>query len=241
MAKLTWDNAGERLYETGVEQCVLYLLNDGKYGGATGKFAAWNGVTEIGESPEGAEPTKLYANNGVYLTLMSAETLGLSLSAYMYPNEFAECDGSKQAAPGMYIGQQARTMFGLSYKTLVGNDTNGTEGGHYKLHLVYGCLASPSEKTFASINEDPEVEPMSWEISTTPVAVGTLKIDEEDVAFKPTASIVIDSADYTDTTKKGYLAALEAVLQDDATAELPLPAVVYSYLTTGAAPEAPAV
>lgn len=233
MAKLTWDAPGERLYETGVEQCVLYLHNGEKYGGATGKFAAWNGVTEISESPEGAEPTKLYANNGVYLTLMSAETLGLSLSAYMYPTEFAECDGSKEAAPGMFIGQQARTMFGLSYKTLVGNDTNGTEGGHYKLHLIYGCLASPSEKAYASINEDPEVEPMSWEISTTPVAVGTIG----DKTFKPTASIVIDSADYATEESAAKLAALEEVLQSSTAAELPSPAVVYSYLTTGAAPE----
>ena len=146
MAKLTWDNVGERFYETGVEQCVLYLYDGSskKYGGSAANVAAWNGVTEISESPEGAEPTKLYANNGVYLTLMSAETLGLSISAYMYPDAFAACDGSKKAAAGMYIGQQARTTFGLSYKTLVGNDTNGTEGGHYKLHLIYGCLASQS-------------------------------------------------------------------------------------------------
>ena len=231
MPKLKWDQQSERLYETGVEQCVLYLLNNSTYGGAEGSFAAWNGVTEISESPEGAEPTKLYANNGVYLTLMSAETLGLSLSAYMYPDEFAECDGSKEAAPGMYIGQQARTMFGLSYKTLVGNDTNGTDGGHYKLHLIYGCLASPSEKTFASINEDPEVEPMSWEISTTPVEVGTIN----GKTFKPTASIVIDSADYASEDKKAFLEALEAALQDDTKAELPTPAVVYNYLTTGTA------
>lgn len=227
---LKWDAPGERLYETGVEETVLYLY-DGqtkKYGGTAGKFAAWNGVTEISESPEGAEPTKLYANNGVYLTLMSAETLGLSLSAYMYPTEFAECDGSKEIAPGVFAGQQARSMFGLSYKTLVGDDTNGTEGGHYKLHLVYGCLASPSEKAYASINEDPEVEPMSWEISTTPVAATV-----NGQKLKPLASITIDSA----TCDADKLAELIAKLHSATAAELPMPEEVYTMLKSDEEPD----
>lgn len=180
MSKLIWDNTGERLFETGVKDCVLYpLQNNGKYD----KGVAWNGVTAISESPSGAEATALYADDIKYLNLISAEEFGATLEAYMFPDEFAECDGSAALAKGVMIGQQKRKIFGLCYRTALGNDVDGTDYG-YKLHLIYGCQAAPSEKGYNSINDSPEAMNMSWEISTTPVNVN---------GFKPTSQITIDS------------------------------------------------
>lgn len=208
MSKLTWDNTGERLYETGVEQCALFPQDNT---GAYPLGVAWNGISNITESPSGAEPTKLYANNGVYVTLMSAEELGGSIEAYMYPDEFAECDGSAVLTKGVTIGQQTRKTFGLAYKSLIGNDVVGNDFG-YKLHLLYGALASPSEKPHATVNDSPEVDPMSWEFTTTPVSVA---------GHKPTASVEIDSTK-VDAAK---LTALEAIIygSEDAEPRLPLP------------------
>ena len=180
MSKLTWDNIGERYYETGVHKTVVYPRNDV---GAYPKGAAWNGVTAITESPSGAEPSPQYADNIKYLVLMSAEDYGATLEAFTYPEEFAECDGSAEIAPGVYVGQQDRRPFGLSYQTLLGNDTKQTGLG-YKLHLVYGALAAPSEKSYSTVNESPEATPFSWEISTTPVEVP---------GKKPAAALTIDS------------------------------------------------
>lgn len=208
MTALTWDEVGKRLYETGVDKVALYLRDEtGKYS----KGVAWNGVTAINESPSGAEPTPLYADNIKYLNLMSAEEFAATLEAYMYPDEFMECDGSASVATGVYIGQQPRKTFGLAYRSLIGNDVVGNDYG-YKLNLIYGCLASPSEKNHATVNDSPEPETMSWEISTTPVNV---------TDHKPTATMVFDSTKLA----KEKLAALEAVLygSKDKEAMLPLP------------------
>lgn len=219
MSKMIWDQAGERIYETGVEQCALFVRDSsGKYS----KGVAWNGVSNITESPSGAEPTKLYANDGTYVTMMSAEELGGSIEAYTYPDEFAQCDGSVALTEGVYIGQQTRSTFGLAYKSLIGNDVVGTDYG-YKLHLVYGCLASPSEKAHATVNDSPEAGTMSWEYATTPVAVA---------GRKPTASVTIDST----KVNKEKLAALEAIIygSDDVEARLPLPDEIATLMgTTG--------
>lgn len=196
MSKLVWDAAGERLYETGVKNGVLYPLN--KTTKAYDKGVAWNGLTAVTESPSGAEATALYADDIKYLNLMSNEEFGATIEAYTYPDEFAECDGSAELAAGVKIGQQPRNTFGFSYKTTVGNDTDGSDFG-YKLHLVYGCLAAPSEKAYATINDSPEAITFSWEVTTTPVNV---------TGFKPTAHIEIDSTK-VDAAK---LAALEAIL-----------------------------
>lgn len=208
MSKLVWDATGERLYETGVKNGVLYVRDES---GAYSKGVAWNGLTAVTESPSGAEPTALYADDMKYLTLMSAEEFGATIEAYMYPDEFAECDGSASLVDGVYLGQQTRKTFGLCYRTVLGNDTDMNEHG-YKLHIIYGCLAAPSEKAYASINDSPEAITFSWEVSTTPVAVE---------GFKPTASITIDSTK-ADPTK---LAEFEAILYGDTDAEarLPLP------------------
>lgn len=179
MSKLIWDAIGERLYETGVSQGVLYPQNGGIYP----LGVAWNGLTNVTESPSGAEPTPLYADNIKYLNLMSVEEFGATIEAYTYPEEFALCDGSADLSTGVSVGQQKRKSFGLAYKTVLGNDTEAESYG-YKLHLVYGALAAPSEKGYASINETPEAIAFSWELTTTPVAVTNLK---------PTASVVIDS------------------------------------------------
>lgn len=188
MAKLKFDQVGERLYETGVKDCVLYV-----YDKATGKYkpgVAWNGVTAITESPSGAEPTALYADDSKYLTLVSAEEFGATVEAYTYPDEFAECNGEKQLVDGMYFGQQTRTQFALVYKTTVGNDEAGNEYG-YKLHVIYGCLAAPSEKAYATINDSPEAITFSWEISTTPVPVTI-----NGVTYKPTSVVTVDSTKF---------------------------------------------
>lgn len=208
MSKLVWDQVGERYYETGVKNGVLYPQGtDGTYP----KGVAWNGLTAVTESPSGAEATALYADDIKYLNLMSAEEFGATIEAYTYPDEFAACDGSAALADGVFIGQQKRTAFGLSYKTTIGNDVDGTDYG-YKLHIIYGALAAPSEKAYATINDSPEALTFSWEITTTPVAVE---------GFKPTACITIDSTK-ADETK---LAALEAILygSEDTEARLPMP------------------
>ena len=207
MPAITWDDTGKRLYETGVQKGVLYIKDaQGKYTGGV----AWNGLTAVTESPSGAEPTPLYADDIKYLNLLSNEEFAATIEAYTYPDEFAQCDGSAELGEGVYIGQQPRKTFGLCYRTTVGNDIAGNEYG-YKLHLIYGCLAAPSEKAYATINDSPEAITFSWEVSTTP---------EKVTGFKPTACITIDS------NKVGAdgMAALEAKLYGGtADAELPLP------------------
>ena len=208
MSKLVWDATGERLYETGVSKGVIYPQATG---GTYPKGAAWNGLTAVTESPSGAEPTPLYADNIKYLTLMSAEEFGFTIEAYTYPDEFAECNGEGELATGVKIGQQKRKSFGLSYQTLLGNDVDGDAHG-YKLHLVYGALAAPSEMERATVNDSPEATTMSWECSTTPVSVA---------GFRPTSHIVIDST----AVSKDKLSALEAMLygSESEEAKLPLP------------------
>lgn len=217
MSKLTWDQTGERLYETGVKMGVLYPQTAGTYP----KGVAWNGLTAVTESPSGAEATALYADDIKYLNLMSTEEFGGTIEAYMYPDEFAECDGSASIADGVFIGQQVRKTFGLCYRTVLGNDTETNDYG-YKLHLIYGALASPSEKAYATINDSPEAITFSWEFSTTPVSVN---------GFKPTASITIDST----KVAEGKLADLEAILYGDADneARLPLPDEVATIMAAG--------
>ena len=222
MSKIKWDETGKRFYETGVRNGVLYVMDD------TGAYPAgvpWNGLTSISESPSGAEPTPLYADDAKYLTLMSAEEFKASVEAYTYPDEFAECDGSAEPTTGVVIGQQNRKTFGLCYRTLIGNDVENTEYG-YKIHLVYGALAAPSEKSYQTVNDSPEAATFSWEISTTPVAV---------TGFKPTATVVIDSTK-VDAAK---LAAFEDIIYGkDAVGEnpavvarLPLPNEVVTLLS----------
>lgn len=195
MSKIIWDKTGERFYETGVKNGVLYPLDSN---GTYPKGVAWNGLTAVTESPSGAEATALYADDIKYLNLMSTEEFGATIEAYTYPDEFAECDGSATLAKGVVIGQQARKTFGLCYRTTLGNDALGNDYG-YKLHIIYGALAAPSEKAYSTINDSPEAITFSWEVTTTPVSVDN---------FKPTASLVIDSTK-ADKTK---LAALEEIL-----------------------------
>lgn len=217
MAKIVWDQTGERLYETGVKKGVLYPMATG---GTYPKGVAWNGLTAVTESPSGAEATPLYADDIKYLTLMSVEEFGGTIEAYTYPKEFEECDGSAQLVEGVTIGQQPRKNFGFSYVTTIGNDTDANKHG-YKLHLVYGALASPSEKAYATINDSPEAITFSWEFTTTPVAVE---------GFEPTACITIDSTK-VDAEK---LAALEAKLygSESEEATLPLPNEVATLMKT---------
>lgn len=207
MSKLVWDKTSERLYETGVKNGVLYVQENGTYP----KGVAWNGLTAVTESPSGAEATPLYADDIKYLNLMSTEEFGGTIEAYMYPDEFMACDGSAALTEGVYIGQQTRKTFGLCYKTVLGNDVDSNDYG-YKLHMVYGALAAPSEKAYATINDSPEPITMSWEFTTTPVNV---------TDHKPTAIVTIDSTK-ADPTK---LAALEAILfgSESEEARLPLP------------------
>lgn len=208
MAKLEWDKSGERLWETGVEQAALYLLDEaGKYDNGE----AWNGLISVTESPSGAEPTALWANDKKYGELLSTEEFGGSIEAYMYPDGFKACNGEAELVKGVTISQQTRRTFGLAYKTLVGNDVVGTKYG-YKLHLVYGAKAAVSEKANQTINDSPEAMTMSWEFSTTPVAVE---------GFEPTSHMVINSKN-VDAEK---LKALEAIIYgtEEAEARLPLP------------------
>lgn len=208
MAKLVWDKTGERFYETGVKNGVLYV-QDGS--GAYPKGVAWNGLTAVTESPSGAEATALYADDIKYLELMSNEEFGATIEAYTYPEEFGVCDGSASLADGVTIGQQARKAFGLCYRTVIGNDVLGNDLG-YKLHIIYGCKATPSEKAYATVNDSPEAITFSWEVTTTPVEVE---------GFKPTATVVIDST----KVDAEALADLEAKLygSDSEEASLPLP------------------
>lgn len=223
MSKLVWDQTGQKTYETGVEQCALYpQAVDGAYP----KGVAWNGVSNITESPSGAEPTAVWADNQKYLNLMSAEEYGATIEAYTYPDEFAECDGSKEIAPGVFVSQQERKTFGVAYKTLLGNDTSGTNYG-YKLHLIYGALAAPSEKAYNTVNDSPEAMALSWELSTTPVTIEKLFDGKR---LKPTATITIDSTK-TDADK---LSALEAILygSDSVESRLPLPDEIIEIIGT---------
>ena len=208
MAKLVWDQSGQRFYETGVKNGVLYVQDES---GAYPKGVAWNGLTAVTESPSGAEATPLYADDIKYLELFSAEEFGATIEAYTYPEEFEACDGSAELAEGIVIGQQARKAFGLCYKTVIGNDVKGNDLG-YKIHLIYGCKAAPSEKAYQTINDSPEAITFSWEVTTTPVNVD---------GFKPTSTLVIDSTK-VDSAK---LAAIEAKLfgSESEEASLPLP------------------
>lgn len=208
MSRIVWDQTGEKLFETGVDNVVLYGRNGS---GAYVNGVAWNGITGVTESPSGAETTSLYADNAKYLNLISAEEIGATIQAYMYPEEFEECDGSKELADGVTIGQQARKTFGLCYRTKIGNDVDNDSHG-YKLHLLYGCLASPSEKAYQTVNDSPEANTFSWEVKTTPVAV---------TGQKPTALIVIDST----KANGAKLKALEDILYgtESQEARMPLP------------------
>lgn len=220
MAKLIWDADAQRIYETGTSKGVLYTRDDeGKYP----KGIAWNGLTGFTESPSGAEPTDLYADNIKYLTMRSAETLGGTITAYMFPPEFGECDGSATVVAGMTIGQQSRKSFGMTYQTVVGNDVAGNDYG-YKIHILYGATASPSERAYQTINDSPEAIEFSWEVTTTPVAVE---------GYKPTSLVIIDSTEFKDDAAKARLQALEDILYgtDDVEARLPLPDEIKTILT----------
>ena len=215
MSKLIWDKIGERQYETGVSKGVLYPMSEGNYP----KGVAWNGLTGVTESPEGAEATPLYADNTKYLNLMSAESFKATVEAYTYPDEFAACNGETELTTGVTIGQQTRNTFGMSYQTKVGNDADADAG--YKIHLIYGALAAPSEKAYATVNDSPEAITFSWEVSTTPVEVEGLK---------PTASLTIDST----KVSKEKMAAIEKILYGDTDVEprLPLPNEVANIIKT---------
>lgn len=218
MSRIVWDAAGEKLYETGVDRGVLYPQKaDGTYDNGVG----WNGLTAVNQSPSGGDTNDLYADNIKYLSLRAAEDYGATIEAYTYPDEFMECDGSKEIAPGVYAGQQSRKPFGFSYRTLIGNDTEGDAHG-YKLHLVYNATVSPSEKSYGTVNDSPDAINFSWEVSTTPVPVGT--------GYKPTAHIEIDSTK-ADATK---LTALENLLYGAENTEptLPNPATVISMMSS---------
>lgn len=205
MARLIWDEVGQRFFETGVKNGVLYVQdNDGSYKNGV----VWNGLTAVTESPSGAEETPLYADDVKYLTLRSAEEFGATIEAYTYPEEFEQCDGSASIATGVTIGQQARRAFGLCYRTAIGNDIQGQEFS-YKLHLLYGCTVAPSEKSYSTINDNPEAITFSWELSTVPVPVD---------GFKPTASLVIDAS----KVEKGKMALLEDALFGDESNEAKL-------------------
>lgn len=208
MSKLVWDATGERKYENGVRNGVLYVMDQS---GTYPKGVAWNGLTAVTESPSGAEATALYADDVKYLNLISAEEFGATVEAYTYPDEFAQCNGEASLVDGVTIGQQPRKTFGMAYRTVLGNDVENESYG-YKLHLIYGAVASPSEKAYATINDSPEAITFSWELKTTPVVVE---------GFKPTASLTIDST----KANAAKLAALEAILfgSEEAEARLPLP------------------
>jgi hypothetical protein len=225
MSALTWDQTGERLYETGVEKAVLYVLNENNQ---YTPGVAWNGVSSIQESPSGAEPSDIYADDRKYLSLYSAEELGATIEAYTSPEEFDQCDGMAEAVSGLVMSQQSRKTFGLSYVTKIGNDTDGDDHG-YKIHLLYGCKASPSERGFTTINDSPEAISFSWSLTTT-------KLDVP--GFKPTSLITIDSTKFTSEAAKAKLKDLENKLYgtdgsqgtEGTTAYLPLPSEVITTL-----------
>lgn len=218
MTKLVFDKAGERTYETGVDHGVLYVAESGAYP----KGVVWNGLTTVTESPSGAEASPQYADNIKYLNLVSAEEFGGTIEAFTYPDEFEACDGTAEIAPGVTIGQQNRKQFGFSYRTKVGNDTEGQDFA-YKIHVVYGALAAPSEKAYATVNDSPEAIAFSWEFTTTPVDIA---------GFKPSATLVIDSR----TVAADKLKALEDLLYgtESEEAKLPLPDEIISLVGTGA-------
>lgn len=226
MARLEWDKTGERLYETGTDRGVLYVASNGTYPAGV----AWNGLTGVDENPSGAEANAQYADNIKYLELRSAEDFGATVTAYTYPDEFEQCDGSAEPATGMYIGQQARKMFGMSYRTKIGNDVDGDEHGYY-IHLIYGATASPSQRSYKTINDSPEPIEFSWEVTTTPVNI---------VGYKPVAHIRINST----KADPENLAVLESVIYgsdgegnaEGRTSSLPLPDAVKTILTTGQIP-----
>jgi hypothetical protein len=227
-----WDKVGERVYETGVDHGVLYIPN------ATGVYNtgyAWNGLVSVTEAPSGAEANPQYADNIKYLNLLSAEEFGATIDAFTYPDEFGQCDGTASPEPGLSVGQQNRKTFGLAYRTRMGNDLAGTDYG-YKLHLVYGALAAPSEKGYNTINDSPEAITFSWEITTTPVEVGTIA----DVEYKPTASLTVDSTKVDATALEELENLLYGTVGSDP--ELPLPADVialFAGTTVEAVPLAP--
>lgn len=209
MAKLKWDQTGEKLYETGTDRGVLFPMGDA---GTYENGVAWNGLTAVNQSPSGAEPTPLYADNIKYLELMSNEDFGFSIEAYTYPDEFAACNGEAELAAGVSIGQQARKAFGMTYRSIIGNDVKNNEYG-YKIHLIYGAKAAPSEKAYATVNDSPEAMTLSWECTTTPVEVE---------GFKPTAYVCIDSTKVDSTKLKALEDKLYGTESEEAT--LPMPA-----------------
>lgn len=219
MAKIEWDKTGERYYETGVKNGVLYVKTAGAYGNGV----AWNGLTAVTESPSGAEATPLYADDIKYLNLLSNEEFGATIEAYTYPEEFAACDGSAALAKGVMIGQQKRSTFGLCYRTALGNDEDGVDHG-YKLHIIYNCLAAPSERAYTSINDSPEAITFSWEVTTTPEMVSG-------EGLKPTSCVTIDST----KVDEGVMAKLEAKLYGTETEEptLPTPDEIVALLAAG--------
>ena len=208
MAKLVWDQTGQKFFETGVSNGVLYV-SDGQGGYQTG--VAWNGLTQVAENPSGAESNPVYADNIKYLNIISAEEFGATIEAYTYPDEFMECDGSAQVVTGVNIGQQARKSFGISYRTRVGNDVAGDNLG-YKIHVIYNCQAAPSGKTYSTVNESPEAITFSWEVTTTPVPVE---------GFRPTATVVFDSTKLA----AEKMAAVEEALYGGASKEASLPSI----------------
>lgn len=222
MTKILWDQTGERRYETGVDHGVLYVQDDD---GSYPLGVPWNGLTTVTESPSGADATPQYADNIKYLNLIAAEEFGGTIEAFTYPVEFEACDGTASPTPGVSVGQQRRKTFGLSYRTLVGNDIEGTDFG-YKLHLVYGALAAPSEKARATVNDSPEALAFSWEFTTTAVEVGTIN----SVVIKPSATVTIDST----KVDEDALAALETILYGTTGVDprLPLPAEVFGLFTS---------
>lgn len=227
MTALIWDGVGERMYETGVDHGVLYLQNPS---GIYDTGFAWNGLVTVTESPTGAEATALYADNIKYLNIQSVEEFGATVEAYTYPDEFAECDGSATPEPGVLVGQQPRRPFGLSYRTRMGNDVEGTAYG-YKLHLIYGAVAAPSEKAYSTINDTPEAITFSWEVSTTPASV---------TGLAPTASLVIDSTQVAEAD----LAELEDMLYGTVGSDPMLPTpddviAIFAAALTEAVPTAP--
>lgn len=223
MSKLVWDALGERYYETGVSKGVLYVVDDA---GAYGDGVSWSGLTNVTQTPSGAEATALYADNIKYLNLMSEEDFSAKIEAYYYPDEFEECDGSKELVPGVSAGQQPRKSFGFSYQTIIGNDTKRNAYG-YKIHLIYGCTAKPSERSNATVNESPEAVTLSWELSTVAAEIAM-------EGFKPSAKITIDSTK-VDPAK---LKKLEDLLYGTAAAEasLPTPDAVAALIGTPATP-----
>ena len=247
MSRITWDGAGEKRYETGVDHCVLYpkqatatAIPD--ISGATTPYSAgvaWNGITTISNTPSGAEPNDIYADNIKYASIRSAETFGGTVEAYTYPPEWAKCDGSATVAGGLYVGQQARQAFGLSFRTAIGddNDSSASADSKYKLHLVYNATASPSESSFNTINDSPEAITFSWEFTTIPESIGTIGEGTSAETFAPTAVLTIDSTKIADTAK---LTAFENILygtngegsSTGTTAMLPLPKDVIEFFKT---------